>query len=42
MKINKKIIVQGFPGCFHEEAACKYFNTNDLEIVPAATFPILA
>ncbi len=39
---DKKIIVQGFQGCFHEEAARKYFQTNDLQIIPATTFEILA
>lgn len=39
---DKNIIVQGFPGCFHEEAARKYFQTNDLQIVPSTTFELLA
>ncbi len=39
---DQKIIVQGFPGCFHEEAAIKYFGRNDFEVVPAISFPVLA
>lgn len=38
--VNKKIIIQGFPGAFHEEAALKY--QPGLEIVPAKTFEALA
>lgn len=39
---KQKIIVQGVAGCFHEEAAHKYFGDLSLEIVPARTFPDLA
>ena len=39
---KQKVIVQGFPGCFHEEAARKYFNGQPLQIVPAHTFTSLA
>lgn len=39
---KQKVIVQGFPGCFHEEAAHKYFGQLPLEIVPARTFSDLA
>ena len=39
---DKKIIVQGFPGCFHEEAAIKYFAQSDLDFVNALTFESLA
>jgi len=35
---KQKIIVQGFPGCFHEEAAMKYFNPAELDFVNARTF----
>ncbi len=38
----KKIIIQGFPGAFHEEAAIKYFGDTELEIIPATTFRELA
>ena len=39
---KQKIIVQGYPGCFHEEAAHKHFGELPLEIVPARTFADLA
>ncbi len=39
--LDKKIIVQGFPGCFHEEAAIKYFGTQKLNIIPSTTFNLL-
>lgn len=39
---NRKVIVQGFPGCFHDEAAHKYFGDLPLEIIPARTFTDLA
>lgn len=42
MCIDKKIIVQGYPGCFHEEAAQKYFQTEDTSIVPSDSFDMLA
>jgi len=42
MCIDKKIIVQGYPGCFHEEAAQKYFQTEDTTIVPSDSFDKLA
>ena len=39
---DRKVIVQGYPGCFHEEAAHKYFGKLPLDIVPALTFSSLA
>jgi len=36
--IEQKIIVQGFPGCFHEEAAMKFYGRKDLTFVNARTF----
>ena len=39
---KQKIIVQGVAGCFHEEAAHKYFGDFPLEIIPARTFSDLA
>lgn len=42
MCIDKKIIVQGYPGCFHEEAAQKYFQSDDTSIVPSDSFDKLA
>lgn len=38
----QKVIVQGVAGCFHEEAAHKYFGGQPLDIVPARTFTDLA
>lgn len=35
---EQKIIVQGFPGCFHEEAAMKFYGQEDLVFVNARTF----
>ncbi len=40
--MSKKIVIQGYPGCFHGEAAHRYFNDSSLELVPADTFGILA
>ncbi len=37
----KKIAIQGYEGCFHQEAAQKYFGKN-IEILPCATFSRLA
>jgi len=37
----KKVLIQGYPGAFHEEAANEYFETK-IEVVPAMTFEILA
>jgi len=36
------IAVQGYPGCFHEEAARKYFNTKDLDTWACDSFNKLA
>lgn len=35
-----KIAIQGEKGSFHEMAARKYFNYDDFEIVPCATFDV--
>jgi prephenate dehydratase len=40
--MRSKIIIQGELGCFHEEAAQKYFGENGHSFVPAESFPILA
>lgn len=40
--MRDKIIIQGELGCFHEEAALKYFGRNGHAFVPAESFPILA
>lgn len=37
----KKVAIQGYEGCFHQEAAEKYFGSN-IEISPCATFRNLA
>ena len=37
-----KIAVQGVSGCFHEEAARKFFGKNRMEAIEAETFEILA
>jgi len=42
MMKKQKVIVQGYSGCFHEEAAHKYFGELPLEIVPTRTFSDLA
>lgn len=38
----KKIIVQGFPGCFHEEAARKYFSGENIVAISASNFNEMA
>jgi len=40
--MRDKIIIQGELGCFHEEAALKYFGDNGHDFVPAPSFPDLA
>lgn len=37
-----KIVIQGYPGCFHEEAARKYFNGVGLKVLPSDSFDQLA
>lgn len=37
-----KIVIQGHPGCFHEEAARVYFKNQDIDVVPANNFEELA
>ena len=39
---DRKIVIQGFRGCFHEEAAMKYFDNSDLRTVSSRTFQDLA
>jgi prephenate dehydratase len=36
-----KIAIQGETGCFHEEAARKYFDQDEIDIVPCTNFDIL-
>ena len=42
MKRQSKLIVQGFPGSFHDEAARKYFGSRRIEVLPAKSFNELA
>ena len=42
MRRKSKLIVQGFPGSFHDEAARKYFGSNRIEVIPARSFNELA
>lgn len=42
MKRQTKLVVQGFPGSFHDEVARNYFGHNHIEIVPAKSFGVLA
>lgn len=41
MRRQTKLVVQGFPGSFHDEVARNYFGHNRVEIVPAKSFEIL-
>jgi len=41
MKRQTKLVVQGYPGSFHDEVARSYFGSNHLEIVPAKSFEVL-
>ena len=34
----KQVTIQGEPGCFHEEAARRYFGDEPIEIIPCRTF----
>ncbi len=34
----KRVTIQGEAGCFHEEAARRYFGEEEIEIVPCTTF----
>jgi prephenate dehydratase len=36
-----KIAIQGETGCFHEEAARKYFDQDEIDIVPCSNFDLL-
>ena len=39
--MSRKVVIQGYPGSFHDEAARKYFKTG-IEGIPADSFDILA
>lgn len=41
MRGKKKIVIQGYPGSFHDEAAQRYFQ-EDIELIPADSFDQLA
>jgi len=34
----KKVIIQGYPGSFHDQACNLYFNGEKLDVIPANTF----
>lgn len=36
-----RIAIQGETGCFHEEAARKYFDQDEIDIVPCSNFDLL-
>lgn len=40
--MEKSVIVQGYHGCFHEEAAKLYFQSDQLDIIESRTFTDLA
>ena len=42
MRRKTKLVVQGYPGSFHDEVARNYFGHNHIEIVPAPSFNVLA
>ena len=38
---SKRIVIQGYPGAFHEMAARHYYEESDIDIIPADSFPEL-
>lgn len=40
--MQTKVSIQGFKGSFHEQAAMEYFQHEEVELLPAASFEILA
>ena len=42
MRRKTKLVVQGYPGSFHDEVARNYFGNNHIEIVPAGSFSELS
>ena len=40
--MQTKVSIQGFKGSFHEQAAMEYFQHQEVELLPAASFEILA
>lgn len=41
MKRNTTLVIQGYSGSFHDEAAQSYFGSSHLDILPAKSFEIL-
>ncbi len=42
MKRQTKLVIQGYPGSFHDEVSRKYFGHNHIEIIPAKSFHTLS
>ena len=42
MKRQTKLVIQGYPGSFHDEVSRKHFGHNHIEIIPAKSFHALA
>ncbi len=42
MKRNTRLVIQGYPGSFHDEAARRYFGNNHIDLIPAKSFNVLA
>lgn len=42
MRRKTKLVIQGYPGSFHDEVARNYFGQNRVEIIPAKSFTQLA
>ncbi len=42
MRRQTKLVVQGYPGSFHDVVARKYFGNNHIDLIPASSFSELA
>ena len=42
MKRQTKLVIQGYPGSFHDEVSRKYFGNHHIDILPAKSFHTLA
>ena len=42
MRRKTKLVIQGFPGSFHDEVARNYFGHNRIELIPTKSFNELA
>jgi len=42
MKRQTKLVIQGYPGSFHDEVSRKYFGDNNIELIAAKSFHSLA